>query len=233
MSRVSCRSRVENAIAKVRSPRRDGSPTEKGSRPSPEFVDFVRDDFRRLGGQGEEGEEIPPRASGPIGVGLRGAVGSLRPRTVRSRCTLSRGVGPGRATHLGIPARTGWLPHGPGGSGVRRPPCLPGNGTGRIEGTWRGEDTDSQRTCGDRQLYDGPGSSCAPCSAGRTSGETRRNARSAAPTRSSSSNMPTETTRSSTTSAPSATSEGTRAFPIGMSPRPGRTTRPTNEIRGG
>ena len=216
----------------VRSPGRDGPPTEKGS----PYV--IRGPGLRTGrlpaaassGAGERRNRL--LLSGPIGVGLRGVEGSLRPRTGRSPRTPSPDVDLGRATRRGNPAPSGSRWHGLGGFGVPRPPCPLGNGIERIEGTWRDERTDSHRTSGDRQLYLGPEASCAPCSAGRTSEETRRSARSAAPTRSSSSNTPTETIRSSTTYARSATSAGTKAFRTGMSPRPGGTSRPTNETRG-
>src|SRR5437016_11694895 len=216
----------------VRSPGRDGSPTEKGS-PS-----LIRGPGLRTGrlpaaaSSGAEERSNRILLSGPIGVGLRGARGGLRPRTGRSPRTPSPDDDLGRARHRGNPATPGWRWHGLGGFGVPRPPCPLGNGIERIEGTWRGERMDSHRTCGDRQLYLRPESSCAPCSAGRTSEETRRSARSAAPTRSSSSNTPTETIRSSTTYARSATSAATKAFRTGMSPRPGGTSRPTNESRG-
>src|SRR5438132_9800005 len=232
MSRVSCRSSAEKARATFVSPGHDGPPTEKGS------PYLIRGPGLRTGrlpaaassGAGERRNRL--LLSGPIGVGLRGVEGSLRPRTRRSPRTPSPDVDLGRATRRGNPAPSGSHWHGLGGFASPRLPCPPGNETGRIEGTWKGERADSHRTSADRQVYVGPESSCAPCSAGRTSEETRRSARSAAPTRSSSSNTPTETIRSSTTYARSATSAGTKAFRTGMSPLPGGTSRPTNESRG-
>src|SRR6266581_4457166 len=76
-----------------------------------------------------------------------------------------------------------------------------------------------------------PVGSDAACSAGRTSVESRRSARSAAPRRSSSSSIPTATTRSSITSVRNATSAATKASRTGTSIRRARTT-PASEARG-
>src|SRR5436853_4360753 len=58
MSRVSCRSSVEKAIAMFASRDAMGLPPKKVLRTSSELLDFGRDDFRRLRGQGQEREEI-------------------------------------------------------------------------------------------------------------------------------------------------------------------------------
>src|SRR2546428_1550168 len=58
------------------------------------------------------------------------------------------------------------------------------------------------------------------CSVGRTSRRNRRSARSAAPTKASSSSTPTPTIRSSITFDRSATSAGPRPFRTGTPPRP-------------
>src|SRR3989440_11724687 len=232
MSRVSCRSSAEKAMATFAPRDAMGLPPKKVLRASSEVLDFVRDDFRRLRRQGEESEEIASSCRVRSESAFEASKGVFVLEQGDHHALRRRNVDLGRATRRGNPAPSGSRWHGLGGFGVPRPPCLPGNGTGRIEGTWRGERTDSHRTSGHRQLYLRPESSCAPCSAGRISEETRRSARSAAPTRSSSSNTPTETIRSSITSARSVTSAGTKAFRTGMSPRPGGTRRKTNETRG-
>src|SRR5206468_10762188 len=58
MSRVSCRSRTEKAIATFAPRDAMGLPPEKVLRTLSEVLDFVRDDFRRLRRQGQESEEI-------------------------------------------------------------------------------------------------------------------------------------------------------------------------------
>src|SRR6266566_5630336 len=58
MSRVSCRSSVEKAIAMFAPRDAMGLPPKKVLRTSSEVLDSVRDDFRRLRRQGQESEEI-------------------------------------------------------------------------------------------------------------------------------------------------------------------------------
>src|SRR5947208_15340776 len=58
MSRVSCRSSTEKAIATFAPRDAMGLPLKKVPRTSSEVLDFVRDDFRRLRRQGQESEEI-------------------------------------------------------------------------------------------------------------------------------------------------------------------------------
>src|SRR5207244_12668561 len=58
MSRVSCRSSAEKAIAMFAPRDAMGLRPKKVLRPSSEVLDFVRDDFRRLRRQGQESEEI-------------------------------------------------------------------------------------------------------------------------------------------------------------------------------
>src|SRR5438552_1423995 len=58
MSRVSCRSSTEKAIATFAPRDAMGLPPKKVLRTSSEVLDFVRDDFRRLRRQGQESEEI-------------------------------------------------------------------------------------------------------------------------------------------------------------------------------
>src|SRR2546430_15885698 len=58
MSRVSCRSSVEKAIAMFAPRDAMGLPPKKVLRTSSELLDSVRDDFRRLRRQGQESEEI-------------------------------------------------------------------------------------------------------------------------------------------------------------------------------
>src|SRR5206468_10181019 len=88
----------------VRSSGRDGPPTEKGS------PYLIRGPGFRTGrlpaaassGAGERRNRL--LLSGPIGVGLRGVEGSLRPRTGRSPRTPSPDVDLGQARHRGNPA---------------------------------------------------------------------------------------------------------------------------------
>src|SRR5437773_9897374 len=58
MSRVSCRSSTEKAIATFAPRDAMGLPPKKVLRTLSEVLDFVRDDFRRLRRQGQESEEI-------------------------------------------------------------------------------------------------------------------------------------------------------------------------------
>src|SRR5712691_1678333 len=210
-----------------------GSRTKKVRCASRKILDFIRDDFRGLRRQGQESEEIPA----PRRVRSESSFEAAKGVFVLEQCdhdTFRR-----RMLALADPS----VPAsrcGPDCRGVTSEDsesidllAVPETEPGKSKEHGEDECTDSHRTCGDRQLYHGPESSCATCSAGRTSGETRRSARSADPIRSSSSNTPMETIRSLTTSARSVTSAGTRVSRTGMSPRPGGTTRPTNETRGG
>src|SRR5205809_6328038 len=58
MSRVSCRSSTEKAIATFAPRDAMGLPPKKVLRTLSEVLDFVRDDFRRVRRQGQESEEI-------------------------------------------------------------------------------------------------------------------------------------------------------------------------------
>src|SRR2546430_16692430 len=58
MSRVSCRSSAEKAIATFAPRDAMGLPPKKVLRPSSEVLDFVRHDFRRLLREGQKSEEI-------------------------------------------------------------------------------------------------------------------------------------------------------------------------------
>src|SRR2546430_10281201 len=58
MSRVSCRSSTEKAIATFAPRDAIGLPPKKVLRTSSEVLDFVRHDFRRLRREGQENEEI-------------------------------------------------------------------------------------------------------------------------------------------------------------------------------
>src|SRR5437773_8076073 len=122
MSRVSCRSSTEKAIATFAPRDAMGLPPEKGS----PYV--IRGPGLRTGrlpaaaSSGARERRNRLLLSGPIGVGLRGVEGCLRPRTGRLPRTPSPDVDLGRARHRGNPALPGLLWHGLGGFGVSRSP---------------------------------------------------------------------------------------------------------------
>src|SRR5206468_6218394 len=201
--------------------------------PLGDLTDFVRHDLGRLRRQAEEGEEVPaaprvrPEAALELSEGVlileerdhdalrRGMLALCKPRLAAARC----GPDGGRVA-LEDPKPLALLP---------LLESEPSESQEHAEATR----VRSHRICGDRQLYARPESSAGTCSAGRTSGESPKNARSAAPTRCTSSSTPTATIRSSTTSVRSATSAGTRASRTGTSLRPGGTTLPRSEPPGG